>query len=171
MNNGNKLLELCGITKSQKYREPRTGEELLQTGRNYLEQYEKAAALDEAQLQRIRSLYSLILAQALQPRARSIYQSGDSASISQLLESEWQKRGEQDWQKQRVLINDALAITGLSPEQIAVLGKYFDEFPALLREFIAAEAGRLKLVPVENIGEVATVLAEMYREGNNAEQV
>src|ERR1017187_2983076 len=90
-----KFLELCGITDMARYREPKTGAELLQNGRNYIELFEKVEARGESE--RVRDLMSLILAEALQPAARLAYGNGGSAAISQLLETKWTGSDEEYW--------------------------------------------------------------------------
>jgi hypothetical protein len=164
-----KLLELCAITDVPRYREPGTGAELLHNGRYYVELVEKVEARGESE--RINDLISLILAEALQPAARLAYGNGGSAAINQLLEAKWNNGGEEYWRGLLRLFRDALSPIGLEPEQEEKLIASFDEFPRLFSELLAAEAARIRLVPVENLGEVAGILAEMYREGNHAQQV
>ena len=165
---GKKLLELCGISDMTPYREPRTGAELLQNGRHYVELFEKVEARGDSE--RVRDLISLILAEALQPAARSAYGNGGSAAISRLLETKW-KDSDEVWRGLLQLLRDTFSPIGLEPDQEEKLLACFADFPRLFRELLAVEAARIRLVPVENLGEVAGILAEMYREGNHAQQV
>jgi hypothetical protein len=168
-NNVQRFIELCDITDVPRYREPRTGAELLQNGQYYLEMVEKVEARGDTE--RVWNLISLILAEALQPAARLAYGNGGSAAINQLLETKWKKGGEEYFRDLLRLFRDALSPIGLEPEQEEKLIASFAEFPHLIKEQLAAQAARIKLVPVENLGEVAGILAEMYREGNHDHQV
>jgi hypothetical protein len=139
----------------------------LQNGRYYVELFEKVDAHGDSE--RVRDLISLILAEALQPAARLAYGNGGSAAISQLLDTKWKDSDEEYWQGLLHLLRDAFSPIGLEPEQEEKLLACFADFPRLFRELLAAEAARIRLVPVENLGEVAGILAEMYREGNHAD--
>jgi hypothetical protein len=164
---GKKFLELCGITGMPPYREPRTGAELLQNGRYYVELFEKVEARGDSE--RVRDLISLILAEALQPAARLAYGNGGSAAISQLLETKWNNGGEEYWQGMLRLLRDAFSPIALEPEQEEKLIACFAEVPHQLRDRLAAEAARIRLVPVENLNEAAGILTEMIREESHAD--
>jgi hypothetical protein len=168
-NNIKRLLDLCEITDVPRYREPRTGAELLHNGRYYLEVVEKVEARGDSE--RVRDLISLILAEALQPAARLACGNDGSSAINQLLEANWNNGGEQYWKDLTRLFRDALSPIGLEPVQEEKLIASFAQFPRLFKELLAVQAARIRLVPIENLGEVSGILAEMYRDGNHAQQV
>jgi hypothetical protein len=163
--NVGKLLELCGAADSFRYKDPRTGAELLQNGRYYLKLVGNARARGESHMERVRDLLSLILAQALQPTARQAYGDGGRDAVNRLLEKIWNKSDVEDWwQSKLALLRDALSPIGLKPEQEEIILESFAEYPLLFRETLAAESSRLSWLPVENLAEFGRILTLMYQE-------
>ena len=169
MDHQKKLLELCGITTLKKYTEPVTIGEMMQSGQDYLEVYDKITAQGELQLERVRNELSRLLAETLQPPAREKYGVAGSAAIKELLTEAWIASGKDGWEQQKRLFQTAAVQMGLIPDQEKAFLALMDIFPDLLTDILATEAGRLKLIPLENLNEITRVLAEMFKEERYAD--
>ena len=169
MDHQKKLLELCGITTLKKYTEPVTIGEMMQSGQDYLGVYDKITAQGELQLERVHNELSRLLAETLQPPAREKYGVAGAAAIKELLTEAWIASGKDGWEQQKRLFQTAAVQMGLIPDQEKAFLALMDIFPDLLTDILATEAGRLKLIPLENLNEITRVLAEMFKEERYAD--
>jgi hypothetical protein len=164
MDRAKRLIELCELTNSQPCKEPRTVSELIENCRKYRKAWEKLEALGPERLERIRSSQRVLLAEALQPHARRVTGKASPEAILSVIQEDWKQFIDAYWQKQQELYRELWHSLGLEPEIEAALNAITTDTPRIVLDFFASEAGELEQIPIENLGEVGTILAEMFRE-------
>jgi hypothetical protein len=167
MDHGKKLLELLGVSSLPEYIEPASFDDIMKTGDYYLRLFERAFVQNEMQPERIRAETARNLAEMMQPDGRTRFGAADESAMRQLLS---EAGAEEEWDRQMSILKQGVGRSGLDPEQQSAFLEGMEEFKHSFFRAISSEAARLRLVPVENIGEMSLALAEMMREDDHADQ-
>jgi hypothetical protein len=167
MNHGKKLLELLGVSSLPEYIEPASFEDIMKTGGYYLHLFESAFPQNEMQPERIRSETACNLAEMMQPDARARFGVADETAMRQLLS---ESGAEEEWDRQMGILRAGVRGSGLDPDQQSFFLGAMEAFKDSFFGSISAEAARMRLMPVESIGEMSLALAEMMREDCDADQ-
>ena len=101
----------------------------------------------------------------LQPTTRKKYGIADCNAIKRLIVESWDDDAQREMAQQQELALAGISQLELAPELKQILTDWVVGFPEFMYRFIASEAARLQLVPVENIGELTRVLSEMMGGG------
>lgn len=170
MDHREKLLQLLETTSLRKYSEPGTWEEAMEMGRYYSDMFDRVAARGELHAERVRGEMARLLAEAIQPMGRERYGVADAAAIRQLLVETWNSDVRDSWGRQMSLMKTAASQTALSQGQQAAFMELMESFPDTFLDLVSSEVARLKLVPLENVGEVSLAVADMMKEDAHADQ-
>ncbi len=171
MDHGKRLLSLLGVSSVRHYVEPRTYEELLETGGYFANLFEQAFARGEEQPDRIQGQIARILAEALQPEARKRYGLADEESIRRLASETFESAAVEEWERLMGLLKEGLGKEGLTPGQQSEFLQLMEGYRGQLINMICREAAKSRSVPLENMNELSLAIADMIREESHADKV
>ena len=171
MDHGKNMLELLGTTSLRDYVEPTTFEQLMETGGYWADLFENAFAQGEVRTERIKGETARLLAEMFQPEARERYGGADAAAIRQLAAETFEADANEEMNRQMDLLREGIGRSGLDAEQQSAFLKQMEAFKDTFIDIICAEAARMKLIPIENAGEISLAVTEMMKEDADADQV
>lgn len=162
-----RLMELVGDIEFKSIDGNCSVDELRENVRHNLDQYAKIEAKGEQFEERVQDQISLVLAEKLNPMV--IDKVGDSSESSlHHVVTEFFQTPESiaAWEKTRSTIRESLKADGLDESQIEALSGMLDSVPGLVIDHIVELAGRLKVIPMEEVSNITRILASMMKEEN-----
>jgi hypothetical protein len=168
MDHRKRLLELLNVSSIREYAEPTNFGEIMETGEYYLGLFAKAFGEGETQMEHIRAEISRNLAEITQPEARTRFGIADEPAIRQLLS---EAGAEDDWDRYMGILREGIGQSGLDREQQSAFLTEMEALKYGLIDAFCAEAAKMKMVPLESLGEVTLAVAEMMKEDGDVDQV
>jgi hypothetical protein len=169
MDTEKKLLALLGGTNF-KFIDDRTSvEEFKEIVQYNQKQCTMLEAMGDRYQERILDLMCLVLAERLQPIMINRFGDASDRSLYRVLKESFDTpRMKSEWEtcKQTALI--ALGYDGLNVNQLQIISRIIDELPITIISLLIEIVGRLKVIPMQDFGNISQTLLQMMKEGGYA---
>jgi hypothetical protein len=129
-------------------------------------QYDRLEVKGDQHLEHILDLMCFILANKLQPIMISRFGNTSGYSLHRILdESFYAHELESEWKVCKRTALQALGEDGLDERQLEIISKAIDTIPEVMISLLVWIVGRLKVVPMQEIGSISKILAKMMKGG------
>lgn len=165
-----RLLDLFGETNFKILNSSASVEEFKEIARYNQEQYARIEEIGDYYQERILNLMCLVLAEKLHPLA--VNGPGDTSkySLRRILAECFCSPGMKlEWGKYKQLALTALSGEGLDAKQTTVIGNIIDGLPDMIIDLLVEFAGRLEVIPIQDVSSFGIILAQMMKEGEYAD--
>ena len=166
MDTKQKLLDLLGGTNFRLIDSGSSAEEFKEIIQYNQKQYDRLEVKGEQHQERILDLMCFILANKIQPMMISRFGNTSGYSLHRILhESFYAHELGSEWEEYKQTALQALGDDGLDERQLEIISKAIDTIPEVMISLLVCIVGRLKVVPMQEVGNISKILAKMMKEG------
>lgn len=165
MDTKQKLLDLLGGTNFRLIGGSSSVQEFKEIVQYNEKQYARIEAKGDQYQERILDLMSLILAEILQPVMIGRFGNTSGYSLHRILdESFYAPEMESEWKACNRTALQALSDNRLDANQMTIISNVIDYLPDTMINLIVWVVGRLKLVPMQEVGNISRMMSKMMKE-------
>ena len=133
-----------------------------------LEQYTRLDTKGEHHLERMEDLVSLMLGEKLLPMCLDEFGDTRDYSLRCLLEKVfYSTEMESEWDECEKTALESLGDSGFKCEQLAIIKALLHSVPSMIVDYMVEQVGRLKMVPMQEVQRISSLLAQMMEEGGH----
>lgn len=165
-----KLLDLFGGVKFKVIDSGASVEEFKEITQYNQGQYARIEAMGEQYEERILDLICLVIAEKLYPLVISRFGDTSEYSLHRILnECFYTPEMKSEWGACKQTALTALSGDGLDAKQIEIISNVIDNLPETIIDLLVWIAGRLKVIPMQEVTSVSKILVQMMKEGSYAD--
>lgn len=166
MDTKQKLLGLLGGTNFRLIDGSSSVQEFKEIVQYNEKQYARIEAKGDQYQERILDLMSLILSEKLQPVMIGRFGNTSGYSLHRILNESFYAHGlESEWESCKRTALKALGEDGLDERQLEIISKAIDTIPEVMISLLVWIIGRLKVMPMQEVGNISRILSNMMKEG------